>query len=704
MAVFQSIQKHPALLLSVLGGGLVLMIIMFGFDDYNGFFQGDRDTVMDVNGKKVSYAQYETERQRQADFFQSFYGQDVNKAEISHQINNQVYSQFVQDILLDEQFKQVGLSVSDAEVNELAQGNHISPVLTQIFGQNAQTYGRTFAKLVSENGFEEFQQQYNAPYMTLNNWLVIEHQIKSTRKAQKYGALLAAAIQPNKLEAEDVFKGENTDIAFSYVRKRASEVADSLVSVSNSDLKAYYENHKENFKQNQESREIAYIAVPLRPSEDDRNKILGNLQNALPEFTNGDVKEVVAANSSVGYVDAFLNDNTFRGELKEFVDGNAAGAVSEPKIYSGDILALLGEQSENDESLSEYYWMARIVAKQTAPDSIKLVVAGATKENQDSLFAEVKKGSQDSLAQWTTNISTVNFEAGLREKIASTKKGETFKYTFNNGQQDVYLVAKVVDETQKVAQSKVAIYAEKINPSSKTRRTEYGRLNEFVIENPTIQQMQDSALAKGFRFLNANVTTNSYNINQVKECRDAIRFVFDGKKGDVSEIFEDGGYLLVVGITGEIEHGYASLDNENLANYLRMQVMPEKKVAYLAKNDFANVADKSSLEGYSTALGSGIQEATRVNFNMNSISGLGIEPKVIGEAFKNAEGSIVGPIEGNSNTVVIKVGAKTDKGLTYNEEEYKSKVTANAYRNAAGLANQQLSNAADIQDNRIRFY
>ncbi len=704
MAVFQSIQRHPVLLASVLGGGLILMIIMFGFDDYNGLFQGDRDTVLSVNGKKVSWAQFETERQRQSDFFQSFYNQDVNKAEISHQINNQIYSQCVQDILLDEQLEQLGIAVSDAEVNELAQGSHISPVLTQIFGQNAQTYGQTFAQLVSNNGFEEFQQQYNAPYMTLNNWLVIEHQIKSTRKAQKYSALLNAAIQPNKLEAQDVFNGENTDVSFSYVRKRASEVADSLVSVSSSDLKAYYENHKESFKQNQQTREIVYVAVPLYPSEDDRNATLANLQNAIPEFTNGDVKEVVAANSQFSYVDAFLNDNTFRGELKEFVESNAAGAVSEPKIYSGDIFTLLGEQSENDESLSEYYWMARIMAKQTAPDSLKLVIAGATKENQDSLFTEIKKGSQDSLAQWTTDLATINYEAGLRAKIASAKKGDTFKYDFNNGQQDIYLVVKVVDETQKVPQSKVAIYAEKINPSSKTRRTEYGRLNEFINDNPSIQQMQDSALAKGFRLLNANVASNSYNINQVKECRQAVRFVFEGKTGDISEIYEDGGYLLVVGITGEIEQGYATLDNKNVADYMRMQVKPRKQIEYLVKNDFANVADKSSLEGYSSALGVGIQEATRVNFNMNSISGLGIEPKVIAEALKNAEGTIVGPIEGNSNAVVIKVGAKTDKGLTFNEQEYKDKVMASAYRNASGLASQQLNNAAEITDNRIRFY
>lgn len=703
MAAIQTIQRHPAILTTILGAGLILMIIMFGFDDYNGFFQGDRDTVLSVNDEKVSWAQYETERQHQSDFIQAFYNQDVNKAENSHRINEDVYNQFVQEKILNKELDEMGITVCDAEINELTTGSHTSTVLTRMFGQSAQAYGQTFAQLVATNGFEEFQQNYNAPYMTYNNWLVIENQIKNTRKAEKFTALLNAAVKPNKLEALDVYNGENTDVAFSYVTKRAITVADSLVKVENKDLKAYYENHKEAFKQQSKTREISYIAVALHPSEDDRNNALENLQKAMPEFTEGDVKEVVSANSAVGFIDAYLNDETWRGELKEFVDGNAAGAVSEPKIYNGDILALLGEHSENDESLSEYYWMARIIGKQNAPDSIKLIIAGAaTEHEQDSLYAVVRNGGQDSLANWATNLNLMSFEDGLRDKIAAAKKGETFKYDFSNNGQQVYVVAKVIDMTANVAQSKVAVYAEKINPSSKTRRTEYGRLNEFTTEFPTIAQMQDSALTRGYRMLDYTVATNNYSINQVKECRQAIRFAFDGKKGDISEIYEESGYLLVIGIKGEIEEGYVAYDNDQVSSYIRMMVMPEKKVAYLA-NQFNSVADKT-LEGYATAMNETVQEATRVNFNMNTISGLSNEPKVIAAAVKNAEGSVVGPIEGNNSVTVIKVGAKTQKGLEFDEAAYKAKVSSPVYNNAANAANQALRNGAKIVDNRIKFY
>lgn len=702
MAAFQSIQKHPIILSAILGGGLILMIIMFGFDDYSGFRQAS-DTVLSVNDQSVSYPEYETERQRQADFLQSFQGADINKAEISHQINEQVYSQFVQNLVLDNELDKVGIGVCSAELTELVEGAHISPVLTQIFGQGAQMYGKTFADRVRSNDFEEFAQQYNAPFITYNNWMVLEEQIKNNRKAEKFNALLSAALAPNKLEAMDIYNGENTDVTFTYVSKRVASVADTLVNVSNSDIKAYYENHKEDFKQPRQTREISYIAVALRPSDNDRADVLANLQSQMTEFTEGDVKEVIANGSSIPFIDAYVNNETFRGDLKEFVDNNEAGAVSEPSIFHGDVLSFIGEHSENDESLCEYYWMARIIGKQNAPDSIKLVLVPATAENQDSLYTAINKGSQDSLATWGTNLNFIGYEEGLRNKIAACKKGETFKHDFKQGQQQVYLVGKVVDLTANVAQSKVAVYAEKISPSTKTRREEYGRLNAFISDYTTIKAMQDSALSNGFHMMNATVASNSYNINQVRECRQAVRFAFEGSKGDISEIFDEANYLLVVGINGDIEEGYLSLNNQQIVDYIRMQLLPEKKAAYIVNNELANVTNKT-IEGYAEALGTTPQEVTRVNFNMNTLSGLSGEVKVIAEAVKNAEGTVVGPIQGSNNVVVLQVGNKTKKDLEFNETDYKNKVSARAYSSAYYMATQYLTNQAEVKDNRIKFY
>lgn len=709
MAALQSIRNHPVVLSTILGGGLILMIIMFGFDDYNGFFQGDRDTVLDVDGNKISWANYETARQRKTDFFQSLYNQEVNKPEVSQQINQQTYNSLVSSTLLDKEMNKLGLGVSNAELSELVQGAHLSPVMTQIFGQSAQFVGQYFAQAANDDNFDEMAMQMQAPWFSKNNWEEILSNISDSRKQQKYAALLSAAIQPNKLEAEDLFNGENEEVAFNYVSANAFQVADSLVKVSNSDIKAYYDSHKDNFKLADKVREVAYIAVPLNPSEEDCSAVLANIQKANDQFLSDEVEELISANSTVPFIDAHLNNNIFRGELKEFVDNNEIGAVSEPAIYSGDILNLVGEQSGNNETLSQYYWTARILDKVNAPDSVKVILTAAN-EKADSILASIKKGEMDEQAQWLTEAAAIGMDNGLRNKLFAvpaknaSAANDIFTYTFNNGQMDVTVACKIVERTANVNKSKVAIYAEHISPSSKTRRTEYGKINEFINDCPTVAQMQDSALSRGFHVYPTTVSTTNYNIGQVQDSRNAVRFAFEGKKGDISEIYENGGYLLVVGITGDIQEGYSSLSDKSLSSFIERQLLAGKQVAYLIDNKFAAATDKS-LEGYAQAVEGEVRNASRVSFNTTNISGLGIEPAVVGAALKAETGTVVGPIAGKNCAVVLQVTGKNNKGLTYDEASYLTKAqNSMAYRNAANLALSLLDRDAEITDNRIRFY
>lgn len=704
MAALQSIRNHPVVLTAVLGFGLLLMIIMFGFDDYNGLFQGDRDTVLSVNGNAISWANYDAARQRKSDFYQTFYNQDVNKAEISRQINNQTYEELKQNAILTAELQNLGISVSNAEINELAQGSHISPVMTQIFGQQAQQIGQYFAQLVSANSFDEVAQQ--TPWATKSNWTEIEYQIVSTRKMQKFNTLLSLAIQPNKLEAEDAFNSENTEVAFNYVAANAYSVADSLVSVSTNEQKAYYESHKQAFKQNTKTRDINYIAVELHPSDADRAAVLGNLNNISEQFAAGtDIEELVNGNGTVPYIDAHLTTETYRDELKEFVDANEAGAVKEASIYHGDILNLIGEQSGNNESLNEYYYTARIMSKVSAPDSVKIVLTGAPAEKLDSILNSVKKGEMDEQAQWVTELATIGLDNDLRSKIFAApakgaKGGETFTQEIN-GQT---AIVKIVERTANVNKAKVAIYAERIVPSSKTRKNTFATLNDFLKDFPTVQQMQDSAIGRGFRMMPYTVASTNYNIGMVDDSRNAVKFVFDGKKGDISEIYENGGYLLVAAITGDIQEGYATLANASVADFVKRDLLPAKQIEYLINTEFGKATDKT-LEGYAQATGSDVKSASRVSFNTNSISGLGIEPAVVGAAITAKEGTVVGPIAGKSHAVVLQVTEKKDKGLTYDEASYLAKAkNATAYRSAASQAYNVLQNNAEVVDNRLRFY
>jgi hypothetical protein len=139
---------------------------------------------------------------------------------------------------------------------------------------------------------------------------------------------------------------------------------------------------------------------------------------------------------------------------------------------------------------------------------------------------------------------------------------------------------------------------------------------------------------------------------------------------------------------------------------LEYQLLSEAKSAKLAA-DMDKVADKSSLDSYAAALGCSVDTAKHVNFNLSSrIFGLGVEPEVVAAALTAQPGTLVGPIAGKSNAVVLQVLEKSPKQSAdkFDEEAAKQAVASSrdyyALRNALGI----LVKYADIQDNRISFY
>jgi len=697
MAALQSIRNHPVLLTTILGGGLILMIIMFGFDDYNGLFQGDRDTVLSVNGNPVKHSNYEAARQRKSEFIKRTQNVDASSAEISRNINNQTYNEFLQEEILSDIYANTAISVSSYELGELTSGKHISPVMSQLFGEQAAQYGMMFAQMEAE-GFQDNETKYM--------WDEIKEQIVKARKAQKLTTLLATAVKPNKLEAEDAFNQENVEVAFDYVALPSYQVADSLVKVSSSDVKSYYESHKSNFKLSSDLRDIAYIAVDLHPSNEDREAVLATMQKNGEQFANGnDIKDLVNSTGIIDYVDAHLNNNTFRGELKEFVENNPVGAVKEPAIYNGDILNLLGGQSGKNESLNEYYYTVRIMDKVNAPDSVKLVFAPVPAAQADSMYAVIKEGKLDEQAQWATEAMTIGMDEDLQAKLfapvaRNSRTEDLFKKEINGN----VVIVKVLERTANVAKSKVAVYAERIASSSKTRRYAYGELNDFINTFTTVQAMQDSAITRGFRMIPTTLSTTAYNIGNVEDAREAVRFAFEGEKNDISKIYEFGDHLLLVAITGDVQSGYQSVNNKNVTASIESQVLPEKKVAYLVANNFAN-ADKSSLEACAQAVGAEVRNASRVSLSTSFVSGLGSEPAVIGQAVKAEEGAIVGPIAGTNSAVLLKVTSKKNKELTYDEANYLTKAASSVlYRNPVSAVYNALVREANVEDNRLRFF
>ena len=357
--------------------------------------------------------------------------------------------------------------------------------------------------------------------------------------------------------------------------------------------------------------------------------------------------------------------------------------------------------------------MARIMDKAVGPDSIQMaVVIVPTKAEADSIYNVLAKASDvnEALASYNDQQKFIgymqdpsilqNFGAEVRDQVRATATGSTFVKSIND---NVNFVCKVTGRTANVNLAKVAIYATEVIPSTRTRGEEYGKLNRFLTNYKSVKAMTDSARAEGFMMMPTTLYSTAYNVGGIQDARQAVRFAFQGKKGDVSEIFETGDNLLVVAITGDVENGYMSLNDTTFQQQLsQFYVAPLKKVEYLA-SEFAQVADKS-LAGYASKFDAKIDTAQFVNFNLNSVMGLGSEPKVLSAALKANEGDVI-TVAGNNAVVALQVLNKNNKGLEFNEAERMAAVARTSeYAQAAQAALVVLQNNAKIEDNRINFY
>jgi len=642
----------------------------------------------------VTYEDYEASRQRKLDFYKAMQGQELDN-QASQQLNNQVYNEYVTKTLVNSACEKLGIAVTKDEINELVQGQNMSPVLTQMFGQQAPQVVAYFVNLIT-NGFDQAGQQN--PFFTEANWAEIEEQVVLNRMVEKYTGLVAAAIAPNKLEARDNFDGDNRECSFAYVKQYANTVADSLISVSNSDVKKYYESNKRNFKLNADRRSVSYINVAIRPSAQDYADAEADIKAIRDEFaTTEEVAELVNGNSTTSYIDAWLPVSSFDSETSEFVEKNEAGAILEPHRQNGD-----------------FYSMARIMDKTVAADSIEIALAIVAEADSaaalqtklasatDCAAALASYSQQQKYVGWMQDPQLLqSFGDEVRNKIRSAATGSVIRHDVND---NMHVVCKVTKKTAPVALAKVAIYTTEVYPSTRTRSEEYGKLNNFLTTYKTIKAMQDSARSAGFMMMPTNLLSTAYNVGGVSDARKAVQFAFQNDKGEISEIIETGDNLLVVAITGDIENGYMSLSDTTFFKQIeQFYVRPTKKIEKLAEQ-FANVSDKS-LAGYAAAFnGAAIDTAKFVNFNLTNVMGLGNEPKVFEAALKANVNDVI-TVAGKNAVVALQVLSQNEKGLEYDEAARTQAVArSREYAQVANAALQVLQDNAKIEDNRINFY
>ncbi len=713
MAALGKIRSKGITLIIIIGFGLFAFIAEEAFRSCDSTRNNERQQVGEVLGEKVNVNDFQKLVDEYSDVIKMQQGtQNLNDEQLN-QVKDMVWNTYVQSKIVENEAEKLGLKVTDAEIqNILKEGTN--PMLMQTPFVNQQT-GRFDA-----NALQKFLAEYNSQkntnpqlaqqYETIYKyWVFIEKTLRQQTLAQKYQSLLAHCIISNPIEAKMSFKDENEESQIQLAAFPYSSIDDDKVKISDADLKAKYDELKPRFQQYVESRDIQYVDVQVSASANDRNTLLKQFAAYDKELASAvDPTSVIKKSSSlVNYLGIPVAKAAFPSDIASKLDSMAVGQTT------GVV------ENKQDNTLD----IIKLVAKQQLPDSVQyrqIQVGGATAaaahKTADSIYAALnagadfeviaKKYGQTGEKTWMTTAQYQNapsMDSDTKNYINSLNTmavNETKNVTLPQGN----VIVQVLDRKGMIDKYTAAVVKKNIEFSKDTYSAAYNKFASFVSANQTADGVVKNAEKSGYKVQQANdVTTATHYLANIHSTRDALKWLFAAKEGEVSPMYEcgDNDHLLVIVLSKVHPIGYRSLDDPQVKEMVKAEVIKDKKAEML----MAKINGVSSIAA-AKAKGAKVSPVNQVTFaSPVFIAATGAsEPALSGAVAATAKGQFCGkPVKGNAGVYLFQVLNKTNRPVKFNEKSQEQKARQKAMQYAGNFMNE-LYVKANVVDNRYLFF
>lgn len=713
MATLQKIRSKGALLIIVVG--LALFAFIAG-DAWKVMQPHQSQDVGEVNGKALSAHEYQTLLEEYTEVIKFSNGLTALSDEQNNQLKDEVWRTYVNNKLIENEAKKLGLTVSKAEVQAIIDAG-VHPILQSTPFVNPQTgaFDKDMLKMFlveySKMDRQNIPAQYYEYYESMNKfWAFVEKALIQNRLAEKYQNLVAKAISSNPIEARAAFDARTKQMDLRLAAIPYSSIPDSTIQVKMSEVKELYNKRKEMYRQYAETRDVKYIDVQITASTEDK----AALQNEMLEYAEQmkvlGAEELApfvrSSGSEYPYVDLPYTRQAYPVDVAARLDSVSVGEVYGPYFNA------------NDNTLNLF----KKITKTVAADSIEFRQIQVYKEDMlatktlaDSIYDALKGGAkfealaeiygQPGTANWISSASYENAQLGsedLKYLTAITELGVNGMANVSLGSANVIL--QVTNKKVMKEKYKVAVVKRTVDFSSETYNRMYNDFSQFVAANPTLDQMLANAEDAGYTILPKNeLSTADHGIAGLKGTKEALRWAFDAKAGEVSGLYEcgDNDRLLVVALDKVHKEGYRSV--ESVQTQLRSEVVRNKKAEMIKANlKTANLTSFDQFKAMENAVSDTIKH---VSFSAPAFVSVlySSEPLVGAFASVASLNKLSDPVQGNAGVMVMQVYAKEDQEVEYDAEAEEDNL-ANMHERMLNRFIGDLYQKANVKDNRYLYF
>ena len=714
MAAIGKISSWGPVLATVIGLALFAFIAEEMFRSCEATSNEKRQQVGEVLGKKISVQDFQSLVDEYQEVIKMTQGRDNLSEEELNQVKDQVWQQFVSNTVIEAEAAKVGLTVTDAELQSVLKAG-TNPMLMQTPFVNQQT-GRfdatqltkflaDYKKMQSQGGQQ--LEQYDRIY---KYWKFMEKMLRQNILNGKYQNLLSQCLLSNPISAKMSFDQRNEESDIQLAVLPYSSIKDSEVEPTEADLKAKYGEKKEMFRQYTERRDIKYVDFQVVASKADRDGLMKTMNDAKQQLEAGQVPaEVVRkAQSQIPYTGIAVTRGALPSDIAAKIDSMQVGQITAPF------------ETTYDNTLN----VIKLIAKTQMPDSVEyrqIQVGGTDADDAhkraDSIYTALKGGAEfEALAkkygqtaekQWMTSAMyerAQNIDADTKmyiETLCTLQPNEMQNLTFTNGS----VVLQVTNRKAMVTKYDVAIVKHTIDFSKGTYSDAYNKFSQYVSENKTLEGLEKNAQKFGFRVQERKDLYNSeHTVAGLRATREAMKWIFDSKAGEVSPLYECGtnDHLLVIALTGVHPEGYRDMKDEQVQNVLKTEVMNDKKFQKLAEKlaGVKSVADAK-------AKGATIDSVKQITFSAPVfVQAAGSSEPALSGAVAAVKAGQFSPavVKGNGGAYLFQVlNKKQREGAKYDEKQQLQQMKQQAVQ-AAGRFMYELVQKANVKDNRYLFF
>jgi len=676
MAMIEKIRGYRWLLMGMVGIGLLSFLVPY--DAVMSLFGSTNNAVGEIAGNTVNYKEWQKALQDREPLFQ-YKGNEQS-------LSNDTWNQLVEKYVYQDAFASLGLEISNEEYEEIMFGKMSSPfVKTVIYG------GKDSLSLK-----EQVRKSFDGmdPAMA-ENWKQL---VKDKRSKEKYDAMLKYAPHANSIDAKWAFRSSGDRVSVDYVVKNYNEIPDSSITWDESDIKAYYNQHKNDRKYRQESsRDAEYIRFNIEPSSADSSylreslvKLIGELKKA----SNDSMFVYNQANASAAYSNYV--DGSFSADIEASLKSDSVGKIVGPFIANNNyVIFKISKRGLDNNTVQARH----ILIKDKEKGKMKL----------DSLMGVIKskKNFEDMARQYSEDPGS-GAQGGDLGKFGRGQMVKPFEDAcFNGAVGSLQIVQSdfgwhLIEVTGKnFPYTKIARLDRAIEPRNETIKAGYSAAKDFTINCADTASFRAAAknLNGGTPIVKApNIRPNATNVSGLNEAGEFVSWAFAAEIGEVSQPMRIGNEYVIAALTDIKEKGVPTL--QNIYDQVKAEVIKQKKA-----EKYVELMKEGSLQDIATKITTEIKKAEKISFRSSNIPGSGVsvqENKLIGICMGLEKDKISSPIVGEGGVYVIqRTGDLQSETSQDNYQTDKDRQSISFRQRASNAVGNALRESAKIEDYRF---